>query len=195
MAKFAALLPAAAPAVGSAAAIAASPGFVASLPAIAGFSAAPAVGTGLTLSGLATAAQVAGAGVAAAGAVAGGQAAGRSAQFQSAILQQQAQRERQNARLEAEDFRRDQRRLMARRRAMLGASGVEAGTGSPLLVSEDFAREGELQARRIEAGGDVRSTRLQQQARLQRFSGASASRAGFLRGGSLLLTGAGEAFG
>ena len=67
--------------------------------------------------------------------------------------------------------------------------------GSPLLVSEDFAAEVEFQALRIRSGGELRATRAEQQAVLQRFQGRAARSAGFVRGGALLITGAGKSFG
>ncbi len=94
-----------------------------------------------------------------------------------------------------EDFRRKQSFILAARRAALGAAGVDPSSGSPLLVSEDFAGEVELQALRIRSGGETTATRLEQQAVLQRFTGRAARRQGFVRGGGLLLSGAGKAFG
>ena len=64
-----------------------------------------------------------------------------------------------------------------------------------MLVSEDFAGEVELQALRIRSGGEVRATRLEQQAQLTRFKGRQARTAGFIRGGALLVSGAGKFFG
>lgn len=72
---------------------------------------------------------------------------------------------------------------------------VDPSSGSPLLVSEDFAGEAELQALRIRTGGEVTATRAEQQATLQRFQGRAAQRSGFIRGGALLISGAGKAFG
>lgn len=185
MAKVAPVLPA----------IAASPGFAASLPAIATAStvslAPAAVGTGLSLGTLANIASVGGSVISAIGAASQGDVGAR----QAGILRQQAERERQIGKEESEDFRRRQRALLAKRRALLGAGGVDAGSGSPLLVSDDFAREIELQARRIEAGGDLRATRLEQQSALTRASGRAARTGGFLRGGARILTGIGETFG
>ena len=128
-------------------------------------------------------------------ALAQGFAQKRAADFQAAILTQQAARDRQQAASDEEDFRRRQSRAFAARRAQLGASGVEPGAGSPLLVSEDFVSETELGALNIRSGGETRATRLEQQAVLQRFKGRAARTAGFIRGGALLLTGAGKTFG
>ena len=123
-----------------------------------------------------------------------GRAAKQQSKLQGGVLQQQADRDRLQAASDEEDFRRSQSRVLASRRAALGAAGIEQGAGSPLLVSEDFAGEAELQALRIRTGGEVRATRAEQQASLQRFTGRQAQTAGFIRGGSLLLTGAGRTF-
>jgi hypothetical protein len=140
-------------------------------------------------------ATVASAAISAAGAIQQGQAAKAQGKLQAAILEQQATSERQQAEADEEDFRVRQSRVLAARRAALGASGVDPSSGSPLLVSEDFAGETELNALRIRTGGEVRATRAEQQAVLQRFQGRQAARAGFIRGGSLLVSGAGKAFG
>lgn len=129
------------------------------------------------------------------GAIQQGRAASAQANLQAGILEQQATRDRQQAAVDEADFRARQSRALASRRAGLGASGVDPSTGSPLLVSEDFAGEVELSALRIRGGGEVRATRAEQQATLQRFQGRAARRAGFVRGGALLITGAGKAFG
>ena len=133
--------------------------------------------------------------ISAVGAIQQGQAASAQSKLQAGILRQQAEQERLQAASNEADFRRQQQFLLARRRAMLGAAGVDPAAGSPLLVSEDFAGEVELQALRIRSGGKLRATRLEQQAGLERFSGRAARRADFIRGGSLLVTGAGKVFG
>ena len=137
---------------------------------------------------------IAGAAVSAVGTIQQGQAAKQQGKLQAQVLTQQATSERAQAAGREEDFRRTQSRVAAARRAALGGSGVDPSTGSPLLVSEDFAGEVELQAQRIRAGGEVRGTRLEQQANLQRLAGSQAQTAGFLRSGSLLLSGAGRTF-
>lgn len=129
------------------------------------------------------------------GAVSSGVSAQRQMDFQAGILRQQRDSEIAAAADREEDFRRQQARQMASRRALMGATGVEATEGSPLLVSEDLAGEVELQALRLRHGGQVVSDRLEQQARLQQFAGRSAQREGFMRGGALLLSGAGNSFG
>ena len=162
--------------------------------AVGGF---PALGktSAATFGAIATGATIVGSALQAVGAIQEGQAERSQANLQARILEQQATSDRQQAAADEADFRARQSRLQARRRAGLGASGVDPAAGSPLLVSEDFASEVELNALRIRSGGEVRATRLEQQAGLTRFAGQQAQRSGFLRGGSLLVTGAGKSFG
>lgn len=127
--------------------------------------------------------------VSAGGAILQGQAANAQAKYQATIQRQQAERERQIAAAQEEDFRRRQSRLMSARRAAAGASGIDPSTGSPLLASEDFAAETELQALRIRSGGEARGTRLEQQAALTRAGGRARQTAGFIGAGTSLLQG------
>lgn len=126
----------------------------------------------------------------AASAISQGISAKNQADTQAAINEQQAMREKQVSAGEERDFRRKQSRLLAERRAGLGASGVEIGTGTPLLAASDFAAETELQALRIRSGGDIRATRLEQGAQLTRAAGRAKQRQGLFRAGSSLLSGA-----
>jgi hypothetical protein len=137
---------------------------------------------------------IAGTMVSAAGAIQSGQAAQRQANLQAEALNQQAQREQQIAAQNEEDYRRQQSRLVASRRAMMGANGVMAGTGTPLLVAEDMAGEIELQALRIRNGGDAKALGLQTEASLQRMKGSAERTNSYYRAGGTLLKGAGEAY-
>ena len=150
------------------------------------------------------------------GNIAAGSAARKEAEFQSSatkkqtklqaqVTEEQAAREREIAAAEEADFRRNQSRIFAAKRAAMGASGVRLDTGSPVLAAGDFAAETELQASRIRAGGQTTASRLQQQADLIRMAGktessllSSAGRNAQLRGvfraGSSLLSGAGTIF-
>lgn len=152
-------------------------------------------GIGSALSAAAPWLTVAGAGLSAASALQQGEMAAKQSQFQATIMEQQAQRERELAAQAEDDFRRQQSRLMASRRAILGGSGVEPGEGSPLLTTEDMASEIEVQAQRIRAGGNVEATRLSQQAALERVRGKAERSGGYMRAGASLLSGAGMAFG
>jgi hypothetical protein len=126
------------------------------------------------------------------GAVQQGKQQRQAYNYQAEVQEQQAQEERIATATNEANFKEEQRRLLARRRAVLGASGVELSSGSPLLVSEDFAGETALQALRIRRGGEVRATRLEQQANLSRYQGRAAKSGGYARAGSTLLSGLGK---
>ena len=133
-----------------------------------------------------------------------GQAAGSQAAFQagvannnSIIAQQQATRARQQARIDSQDYSRNQSDLLASRRALLGTTGGEAGAGSALAVSSDFAGESKLNAMRIMNQGDVNANRLEQevmnqksQAGLYGMQGRQAVKSSYYKaGGNLFQTG------
>ena len=124
-----------------------------------------------------------------------GNAAKATANLQAGISQQKADSERNQSAADERDFRANQSRVLAARRAALGGSGTRQDVGSNLLVAEDFASEAELQALRIRGGGEIRATRAEQQAKLTRFKGSQAQTSGFLRGGSLLISGGAKSFG
>jgi hypothetical protein len=147
---------------------------------------------GAISTGTALALMAAGTAVSAFGSIQAGQAAKNQANVQAAIYGQQAERERQVAAANEVDFRRQQAKQMASRRAIMGASGVDPSSGSPLLVSEDFAGEVELQALRIRNGGEVSATRLEQQGTLTRMAGNQAQTSSYFRAGSSLLQGFGQ---
>ena len=111
------------------------------------------------------------------------------AKYNAAMSEQQARYERDLAAGRESDYRRDQSALLARQRALAAASGGEF-SGSSLLLAEDIASEGELNALRIRAGGDMTARRLEQEAGLMRMQGASAKQAGYMRAGASLLEGA-----
>ena len=132
--------------------------------------------------------------IGAVGALSSGLSAKAQADTQAKIARQQANQERLNAAANEKEFRDQQDRVMATRRALLGGAGVDPTTGSPLLASADYAGEVELQVLKIRQGGEVSATRLQQQAALYKQAGSAAATSGYLRGGSLLLQGAGNAY-
>jgi len=103
------------------------------------------------------------------------------------------------ASIDAEDKRRDNRRVMASIRAAYGHSGIDL-IGSPLDVLEDTALEQELDAQRIEYEGRARSREgaikmlgLHEQAELDRMEARSARSAGRTAAAGALIGGAGRA--
>ena len=127
---------------------------------------------------------VLGAVTSAVGAIRQGEAQRKQAELQAGVLRQRAESERLRFEAAERDFRRAQDFDLASLRAARGASGV-VPTPGPLLA---FTREAELQALRIRFGGKTVSTRLEQQAQLQRFQGRTAQKAGFVRAGAGLLS-------
>ena len=127
--------------------------------------------------------------ISAAGAISSGIAARDQAKGQAEIDEQRAERERQVAGQQEGDFRKRQLAAAASIRAAGGGSGKEMGSGSPLLSAIDFTKETERQALRIREGGEIRGTRLEQQASLLRDAGKAKQTAGFVKAGSSLLSG------
>lgn len=124
-----------------------------------------------------------------AGSIFSGISAGKQAEAQAEIARQQAERERQVSKQKETDFRKRQRRAASAVRAAGGARGIDVSVGSPLLSAQDFIRETERQALRIREGGEVRATRLEQQAELLRFRAGSLRASGFFGAGTSLLKG------
>ena len=127
---------------------------------------------------------VLGAVTSAVGAIRQGKALEAQADLQAGVLRQRAESERLRFEAAERDFRRARDFDLASLRAAGGGTGV-VPTPGPLLA---FTREAELQALRIRAGGETVSTRLQQQAQLQRFQGRAARQAGLIKGLSLFAT-------
>lgn len=92
-------------------------------------------------------------------------------EFNATVAQQLAGSEIERAGAEAGDFRKAQNARRASARAVQAASGI-ALEGSPMMVDEAVFSEIELGAQRIVHGGNVAATRLENQARLLRRSGA-----------------------
>lgn len=122
-----------------------------------------------------------------AGTIQQGKAAEAAGKFNAEVARQQAEQERLIAERDAQRFRQEQSRLLARSRALRAGQGV-TGEGTPLLVDEATAGEIELGALTIQRGGQARATRLEQQARLDEFKGKSERSASRIRAGSTLLT-------
>lgn len=140
------------------------------------------------------AALAASAAVSAIGTVQQGRAAQSAASFEAVQLQQQAERDREIARRDADELRRNEARRRAALRAAVGGSGVTL-EGTPLAVLSDLAAEAEFQALRLEAGGETQAGRAEGQAAVRRLEGRQAQRAGFTRAGASLLAAGARSFG
>lgn len=112
--------------------------------------------------------------VSAAGSIAAGNAEKKAAQQNVVLARMQAE----------EDARRSARQssaLMGRQRAVVAASGTTL-EGSPLLLSQDTAREAEIEFQHIRRGGAARADAYDR-------AGDAAARAGFIDAGATLLGG------
>ena len=133
-----------------------------------------------------------------------GQASASQMGFQAAVANnnaivaaQQRDRALKTAELDAKDFARQQGDLMATRRSLIGDTGAQATTGSPLAVSADFAGESAYNAAKIRNQGFVTANRLEQEIRnkqgqsmLYGAQGQQAKTSSYFKaGGSLFKTG------
>ena len=152
---------------------------------------------------------LAGAAISAMGMIQQGKATASQMAFQAAVAgndaivaSQQRDRALKTAELDAKDYERQQGDLMATRRSLLGTTGAQATTGSPLAVSRDFSGESAYNAAKIRNQGFVTANRLEQEIRnkqgqgmLYRAQGQQAVKSSYYQaGGSLFKTG-GEIWG
>jgi septal ring-binding cell division protein DamX len=118
----------------------------------------------------------------------------RAANTNADIQMEAAKAARQKAGYDEQRHRESIQKLLSAQRALYGKSGLEM-SGSPLLVMEDTAGEGELDALAIRYGGDVAAARARSGANLSRMQARDVQTAGYFQAGSTLLSGAGSAFG
>lgn len=144
--------------------------------------------------------------VGAAGAIRQGNAEAASAEYNAQINERNAIVADQNrkisleqARVDVEDKRRENRRNLSSIRAAYGASGLDLA-GSPLDVLEDTAIEMELDASRIDyegrmdnRQGGMEANALREGATLSRMEGKSAKTASRYSAAGQFLGGAGRA--
>ncbi len=109
-----------------------------------------------------------------------------AADKQAKILREQAADERRIAEQSRKDLAIEKSATLATQRARRAASGVSQ-TGTALLVSDQTSQEYEKGLLRIVQGGEVRSSRLTQQAKQTKKSGKSYLAGGFLGAGTTLL--------
>ena len=159
---------------------------------------------GFTAGAMAANIAVIGAGISAVGMIQQGKATASQMAFQSQVAindsivaAQQRDRALKTAELDAKDYERQQGDLMATRRSLLGTTGAQATTGSPLAVSRDFSGESAYNAAKIRNQGFVTANRLEQEIRnkqgqgmLYRAQGQQAKTSSYYQaGGSLFKTG------
>lgn len=132
--------------------------------------------------------------VSAVGVISSADASRRAANQNADIAEQNAIAARQKAAYDEQMHRERVKKILGSQRALYGKAGVEM-TGSPLLVMEDTAEQGELDALAIRFGGEVSASQNRSQANLMRMQGRDAMTAGTFTAGATLLQGAGNAYG
>lgn len=134
-----------------------------------------------------------GTGLSAYGQYQSGQAQKSAYNYNATIATQEADVARAKAAREEQIHRDKLKRLIGTQTALFGAAGVDIGSGSPLLTLMSTAEEGEKEAQWIKYGGEVEATERLNEAKLNRYYGKQAGRAGRLSAGSTFLTGLGQA--
>ena len=131
---------------------------------------------------------------AAAGTAYSADASRRSANISADIAADDARAAQMKARFEEDAHRQRVKKIISSQRALYGASGVSM-EGSPLLVMEDTAAQGELDALAIRYGGEIESARKRSESSLLKMRARDIQTAGYISTGSSLLSGASSAYG
>jgi len=106
--------------------------------------------------------------------------------YNAQVAERNAKAAKAVAEAEAARKRRETQRLLRRQRAVYGKAGVTF-EGSPLLVMEDTAAEGELDALLIEYRGLTQKQAYRSQAETDRMRAQQAKAAGWYGAGTSLL--------
>lgn len=120
-----------------------------------------------------------------------GQAQGAAMEAQAKIYEAQAADSQRRASREERLMREQGARIKGRQRAVLGASGINLSTGSPMDVIADTQRSIEMDAWTIRENAGRESWGYQSQASVSKAGASNARQAGYFGAGSNLLTGAG----
>jgi len=112
--------------------------------------------------------------------IAGGVAANRAAKNEAEQL-------RALGAVEAEDKRRETRKLIARQQVAFAGAGVDTQMGSPLDVLGDTVAEAELAALRIAHGREGQALATRQQGRVAAFQGGAGALGTVLGGAAAVL--------
>lgn len=134
---------------------------------------------------------LAGGALSAGGALFKGQATKDAADYNAAVDYQRAAEEKDQAGASAQDYIRKGSDTVESAVASQGATGV-TGEGSPLMVDENTVRQVALGASRTLQGGQLRASRLQDDATLQKMKGENAVTGSYLDAGGSLLTSVGK---
>jgi hypothetical protein len=109
--------------------------------------------------------------------------------YQADVAEQNAIAAQNKAKYEEDAHRRQLQKIMSTQRTLYGKANIDLA-GSPLLVMEDTAAQGELDALAIRFGGDIAAAQQRSAANLARMQGQNAMTAGYISAGTSLLAGA-----
>src|SRR5882757_3337587 len=143
--------------------------------------------SGMTVMGIETLLLAGGSILGAAGSIQKGQATQQAADYNAAVDSQRAAEERDQAAAATQDYIRKGSDTVEAGRAARGVTGVTS-EGSPLMVDESTVRQVALGAARTLQGGELRASRLEDDATLQKMKGENAVTASYLDAGSSLLS-------
>lgn len=134
---------------------------------------------------------IAGAVITAVGAIQQGQAQKQQSKANARLLELQARRTRELARINEQRQRRDSSRLMGTQRVRFAVSGVNASTGTAALVQQQSARDAEFEALLIRAQGETEASLLEMEAAATRKKGNNQLIGGIFSGAGSALTAVG----
>ena len=113
--------------------------------------------------------------------------------YNADAMEEQARAERMKADYEAGILKRNADKMRARMRLNYLSSGVDISEGTAMMAMAEDAKQAEMDFQAIRYGGNSAAIRAKQEAKMARYQGASAARAGYINAGTSLLTGAGDA--
>lgn len=143
---------------------------------------------------IAAGASLVGGGVAAYSSYQSGQATKRLMNYNADLAKQDAMVRERDGRILANAQRDQNRRLLARQRALYSKGGVDM-TGTPLLVQAEQVGQLEMAALEVERTASIEAGRLRTQAVMDKMQGRAAARAGNLNAVASILQGTGSAAG
>ena len=124
-----------------------------------------------------------------------GQTQGKILKYQAKAAENQAKAAREAADIRAKQEEKRLNMIRARARANAGASGVEVGEGSPLLVMLENARQAQYEVDLIRYSGEVQSTAAIGESKLRMFESRTVRNAAAIGAGTTLLSGVASAAG
>ncbi len=147
-----------------------------------------------TLLAISAATAAVGTGVSVAGQMQAGAAQKAAADYNAQVDRIKAQAQLNAAQADALQVQQQTRKKMGEAAAAFAAGGVDI-TGTPLMVLNDQAVQGELTRQLTLYKGQVAADALDQQAGADTYAGNVAAAAGDVKAGSTLLTGTSQIFG